>query len=378
MTEAHTPQSLPADIQATPTGLRLSGAWTLHGIAGLEKRLARLAPSPAGAVVIDAEALSALDTAGALMLVRLIQRFMHAGREARLTGLSPPRQALVNLVTERLLASATPPLPSARPNFLARLGEHTLRRLAGSFDLLAFTGEVAITLARLLLQPWRIRWRALFLNVETAGVDALPIVALLAFLMGVVIAYQGGQQLKYYGANIFIVELVTITMLREIAPLITAIIVAGRTGSAYTAELGTMKVTEEIDALRTIGIAPLELLVLPKMLALVIALPLLCMFADILSVFGGMVMAQFQLDVSFREFIDRVPQAVSLTSFLIGIGKAPLFAAVIALVGCYQGFQVRGGADSVGRQTTVSVVQAIFLVIVVDAVIAVALSALGL
>jgi phospholipid/cholesterol/gamma-HCH transport system permease protein len=167
-------------------------------------------------------------------------------------------------------------------------------------------------------------------------------------------------------------------MLRELAPLITAIIVAGRTGSAYTAQIGTMQVTEEVDALRTIGIPPMDLLVLPKLLALTVALPLLTVFADILSVFGGMVMARTLLDVSFGDFLDRFPQVVTPVSFLMGVGKAPVFAAIIALVGCYQGFRVRGGADSVGRQTTVSVVQSIFAVIAADALFSVILGGVGL
>ena len=167
-------------------------------------------------------------------------------------------------------------------------------------------------------------------------------------------------------------------MLRELAPLITAIIVAGRTGSAYTAQIGTMQITEEVDALRTIGIPPMDLLVLPKLLALTIALPLLTVFADALSVFGGMVMARALLEVSFSDFIDRFPLVVTPTSFLLGVGKAPVFAAIIALVGCYQGFQVRGGADSVGRHTTISVVQSIFLVIAADALFSVILGGVGL
>ncbi|MFO7640787.1 MAG: ABC transporter permease, partial [Candidatus Competibacteraceae bacterium] len=192
------------------------------------------------------------------------------------------------------------------------------------------------------------------------------------------IAYQGGEQLKFYGANIFIVELVALTLLRELAPLITAIIVAGRTGSSYTAQIGTMRITEEVDALRTIGIPPMDLLVLPKLLALIIALPLLTVFADIFSVFGGMIVARAFLEVSFTEFLDRFAQVVTLTSFLLGVGKAPVFAAIIALVGCYQGFQVRGGADSVGRHTTISVVQAIFLVIAANALFSVVLGGVGL
>jgi phospholipid/cholesterol/gamma-HCH transport system permease protein len=187
-----------------------------------------------------------------------------------------------------------------------------------------------------------------------------------------VIAYQGADQLQRFGANIFIADLVGLSMVRELSPLMTAIIVAGRSGSAYTAQIGTMKVTEEIDALRTIGISPTELLVLPKLIALIIALPLLTVFADITGLLGGMLMASSKLDVSYAMFIDRLGDAVHLSSFLTGIGKAPVFAAIIALVGCYQGFQVTGSADSVGRQTTVSVVQGIFLVILSDALFSIA------
>lgn len=167
-------------------------------------------------------------------------------------------------------------------------------------------------------------------------------------------------------------------MLREFAPLITAIIIAGRSGSAYAAQIGTMSVTEEIDAMQTLGIAPLELLVIPKILALMVAMPLLTAFADVLGVFGGMIMARTQLDVSFNEFLDRFVKAVSPTAYLIGICKAPVFAVIIAVVGCFQGFRTKGGADAVGRQTTRSVVQSIFLVIVADALFSIAFSALDL
>jgi phospholipid/cholesterol/gamma-HCH transport system permease protein len=226
--------------------------------------------------------------------------------------------------------------------------------------------------------PTRIRWRPVVFNISSAGLDALPIVGLLAFLMGVVVAYQGAGQLRTYGANIFVADLVGLSMLREFAPLITAIIVAGRSGSAYAAQIGTMVVTEEMDALRTIGIAPQELLVLPKLVALVIALPLLTVFADALGVAGGMLMAQVRLDVGYGEFLDRFIKAVAVRDYLIGVLKAPVFAAIIVVVGCFQGFRTQGGADGVGQQTTRSVVWSIFLVIVVDAVFSVALNALDL
>jgi phospholipid/cholesterol/gamma-HCH transport system permease protein len=199
----------------------------------------------------------------------------------------------------------------------------------------------------------------------------------LAFLMGVVIAYQAAVQLRPFGANIFIVDLVGISMVREIAPLVTAIVVAGRSGSAYTAQIGVMQVTEEVAALRTMGIAPLEILVLPKVFALVIALPLLTVLADALGVFGGMVIASTQLDVNFTDFLNRFEKAVSLTHYVIGVAKAPAFAIIIALVACAQGFQVRGSADSVGRHTTTSVVQSIFLVIVADAFFSILFSWFG-
>ena len=231
---------------------------------------------------------------------------------------------------------------------------------------------------RCVAHPARFRWRPILYDIRSAGFDALPIVGLLSFLLGIVVAYQGADQLRQYGANIFVADLVGLSMLREFAPLITAIIIAGRSGSAYAAQIGTMAVTEEIDAMRTLGIPPMELLVLPKVIALVIALPLLTVFADVLGVFGGMIMARAQLGVSFTEFLDRFVKAVSTTAYMIGIGKAPVFAAIIAVVGCFQGFRTKGGADSVGRQTTRSVVQSIFLVIVADALFSVAFSALDL
>jgi phospholipid/cholesterol/gamma-HCH transport system permease protein len=201
---------------------------------------------------------------------------------------------------------------------------------------------------------------------------------LTAFLLGVVVAYQGADQLKNYGANIYVVELVGYSMLREFGPLITAIIVAGRSGSAYAAQIGTMVVTDEIDALRTIDIDPIELLVIPKIVGLLIAMPLLTVFADITGVFGGMVMARSQLDISFYEFIDRFGREIHAKELLVGLGKSLVFAVIIAGVGCFQGFRTADSADSVGRQTTISVVQSIFLVIVVDALFSVVFNILNI
>ena len=366
-----------AAIRCEPDGCWCEGRWTLDGVETLDGLLSGLR-WPAGEVRLDGVGIQAIDTTGALRLLTVVAELEQAGRRVRLVNLREEHQALLDLVRERRASAGTISPPPEAQGRLEKLGQQTVFHAIRTLDFLAFVGEAAVALGRLALRPGRFRWRALFGNMETAGVHALPIIGLLAFMLGMVIAYQGGQQLEAYGANIFIVELVSLTMLRELAPLITAIIVAGRTGSAYTAQIGTMQVTEEVDALRTIGIPPMDLLVLPKLLALTVALPLLTVFADILSVFGGMVMARVLLDLSFSDFIDRFPQVVTPTSFLMGVGKAPVFAAIIALVGCYQGFLVRGGADSVGRQTTVSVVQSIFLVIAADALFSIILGGVGL
>jgi phospholipid/cholesterol/gamma-HCH transport system permease protein len=304
-------------------------------------------------------------------------RLQRSGREVELRGLRPEFDHLVRWVSE----DNTDGILAARPQprrFIDRLGRAAWSAWLNALSFLSFVGESTWVLVRLAANPRRIRWQAFFYNLKAGGLEAIPIVGLLSFLMGVVIAYQAAVQLRPYGAAVFIVEFVGISMLREIAPVITAIIVAGRSGSAYTAQIGTMKVTEEVDALRTMGIGPLELLVAPKVLALMLALPLLTAFADVTGVFGGMVIASSQLNVGFNVFLDRFKTVISPTNYLIGIGKAPVFAIIIAMIGCYQGLRVSGSAESVGRHTTVSVVQSIFLVIVFDAFFSILLSWMGI
>lgn len=346
-----------------------AGAWTMHGVVQFERQLEDLSRTAAGNLVVDGSAISTLDTVGAWLLHRTIRAFEQRGRNVTMHGLRPEFKGLLQLIASRSVMPEQVVL--AKRGLLANIGQRSWRGLSDISGMLSFIGENMLVLLRSLVQLRRIRWRVIFYNLQTAGFEALPIVGLLTFLLGVVIAYQGADQLQRFGANIFIADLVGLSMLRELSPLLTAIIVAGRSGSAYAAQIGTMKVTEEIDAVRTIGIGSAELLVLPKMLALIIALPLLTVYADVTGIFGGMLMARSKLDVSFDVFLHRLGEAVSLSSFLTGIGKAPVFAAIIALVGCYQGFQVSGSADSVGRQTTVSVVQSIFLVILADALFSV-------
>jgi phospholipid/cholesterol/gamma-HCH transport system permease protein len=371
----------PAALTEDPTqGLALSGFWTAFGLGPIEARLAALGKLAGPALVADCSQIVALDTAGAWVLQGLVLRLRGEGIAVQLRGLKPAFAWLLEAVaTERAAQAAAPaPAPAPARPALERIGRQTMATANEALGLLTFVGENAVALAGCVAHPSRWRGRSILYNLRSAGVDAVPIVALMSFMLGVVVAYQGADQLRQYGANIFVADLVGLSMLREFAPLITAIIIAGRSGSAYAAQIGTMAVNEEIDAMRTLGIAPLELLVLPKLFALMLAMPLLTVLSDVSGVFGGMLMARSQLDVGYGEFIDRFVKAVSPTAYLVGIGKAPVFAAIIAVVGCFQGFRAKGGADSVGRQTTRSVVQATFLVISVDGLFSVAFSALDI
>jgi phospholipid/cholesterol/gamma-HCH transport system permease protein len=349
----------------------LAGAWTRQGIADLARHMP---PPPAadGAVVVDGSALQAFDSAGAWLLRQWLGA---AAAQAQWQAWPPDWQALMQLAAS---SNVTPPAAADRGGLMRRVGLATLRGLDQARALLTFIGEAALSAAAVAARPRQLRWRSVLHHVQIGGFDALPIVLLMSFLLGVVVAYQGAGQLRHYGANIFVVELVGYAMLREFAPLMTAIIIAGRSGSSYAAQIGTMVVTEEVDAMRTLGIDPLQQLVLPRLLALAIALPLLTVAADVAGVFGGMVMARTQLDVGFPEFLDRFGRELRGSHLLVGLGKSLVFAAVIAVVGCFQGFRTRASADSVGRQTTLAVVQAIFLVIVVDAAFSVLFSRLDL
>ena len=365
------------EISRPDNVVRCGGSWVLKGISSLELRLTTLTWPEAKSLQFNVADIVALDTAGAWLLHRTIRRLEAGGCAVMLQGLKPQHEALLNAMKPVELfpdqVSATHQM-----NWLERLGSATWPHVQQLVWMLAFFGESIMVLIRSVANPSRIRWRPILYNLQHAGFNALPIVGLLGFLMGVVISYQGAGQLQRYGANIFIADLVGLSMLRELAPLMTAIIVAGRSGSAFAAQIGSMKMNEEIDALRTIGIVPMELLVLPKMLALIIALPLLTVFADIMGVLGGMVMAQSQLGVSYADFLDRFDDAIKLSVLLVGLGKAPVFAAIIAIVGCFQGFHVGNRSDSVGRQTTISVVQGIFLIIVADALFSVVFSWLNI
>ncbi len=374
------PVTSAAIVQPGPQQFLLSGHWTALGMGAIAVQLESLSLEPQSQAIADGAQIDALDTAGAWLLQKLLQRLHEHGSTVSLRGLRPEFTKLMEIVAQRTKEQSAHPdrHTVTDATWLGRIGHGAATTAEETMALLGFIGECAVSAAACIRHPTKLRWRPILFNIRSAGFDALPIVGLLSFLLGVVVAYQGADQLRQYGANIFVADLVGVSMLREFAPLITAIIIAGRSGSAYAAQIGTMAVTEEIDAMRTLGVAPIEVLVLPKVIAMVIAMPLLTVAADVLGVFGGMLSARAQLDVSFVEFIDRLAKAIGTTTYMVGIGKAPVFAAIIAVVGCFQGFRTKGGADSVGRQTTRAVVQSIFLVIVADALFSVAFSVLDI
>jgi len=368
-----TPPTSSIDFQQSGDTVRCSGSWVLKDISWLEKKINALNWPSATPIQFDVSAIQKLDTAGAWLILRTIHQLEEKGCVVTLQGQQGEHQALLTLIKPANFDIQAHRV-ERKENFLEIMGKVTWPHVRQLIEMLSFFGECTVVMLRSIAQPSRICWKPILYNLQHAGYSALPIVGLLAFLMGVVISFQGAGQLLRYGANIFIVDLVGLSILRELAPLMTAIIVAGRSGSAFAAQIGTMKVTEEIDALRTLGIAPIELLVLPKIIALIIALPLLTVYADVMGVLGGMVMAKSQLSVSFSDFIDRFDDAIKLSALVVGIGKAPVFAAIIAVVGCFQGFKVGNRSESVGIQTTISVVQSIFLIIVADAIFSVLFS----
>lgn len=352
--------------------LRGIGPWTLRHLPDLERAVALLPQPRSSELIFDAGHITAMDTGGAVVLHRTVTHLRQQGLQVSVEGLRAEFAELLRMVSANW--DRVESLPAAKPGWQEQLSRFLAERAQQAVKGLGFIGESTVGIWRLLKRPSLIRWRTLLRSLELDGFNALPITGLLSFLIGVVISYQGAEQLRKFGTNIFVVDLVGISLLREISPLIVAILIAGRSGSAYAAQIGTMKVTEELDAVQTLGLSPMQLLVLPRVFALMLTLPLLTVYADGLGVFGGMLIASNQLNVSFTEFVLRFEEAVAVRHFLIGIGKAPFFAMIIALVGCYQGFQIRGGVDDVGRHTTTSVVQSIFLVIVFDALCSILLS----
>jgi len=366
--------------------LTATGEWLVETAAELDRRLRDLQMPKGKRVTIEAGGIARCDTAGAWLLLRTEQELAAGGNTVDIRNLRPSFSPLLEQVRAGArVAPAAHPRPAHHTiaGFLARIGLISVGLIARGCSILGFFGLVCMTVSGLALHPRRIRVTAIVAQMELTGVNALPIVGMLSFLIGIVIAYQGADQLRRFGfgAEIYTVDLLAVGILRELGVLMTAIIMAGRSGSAFTAQIGTMQVNEEIDAMRTIGLDPVEVLVIPRLLALLLTLPMLTLYANFMGLLGGCLMSFGALDITIPQFFRRLQSALtdySAWTFWIGLLKAPFFGSIIALIGCYEGLQVARSAESVGRLTTLSVVEAIFLVIVADAAFSVFFSILNI
>jgi phospholipid/cholesterol/gamma-HCH transport system permease protein len=359
--------------------LALGGSWTIGESARLDRELKDIKPA-GGTIEIDASQVSRMDSTGAWLLLRTRRALESAGAKiSRFTLPELYQPLLENLDQERKPEPHKSRIPSGFRGRLYKIGRATVHASHQAVSMLGYLGRVTVETGEAITKPkHNLRIAAMFHQVEETGINALPIVGLLAFLIGVVLAYQGADQLKRFSAEIFTINLLGVGILREIGGLITAIIVAGRSGSAFTAHIGTMRVNEEIDAMQTMGLNTVDMLVLPRIVGLVIALPLLTFYSDIMGLIGGAMMCYFQLNITIPVFLRQLNDAVTVNTLMVGLIKAPVFAFVIALVGCYEGFQVERNAASVGLLTTRSVVESVFLVIVLDAAFSVMFSVLGI
>ncbi len=349
---------------ADPSKVRLAGQWTLATALQVAERLREM---PAAARRIDATGISRIDSAGVLQLLR------HAARHdipAEDLQFRDEHQALVSTIED-----VADDRPKKKRDYgfvaaLARLGYRVQDNAKEMLALVSFIGENLVKLLRIVREPRRLRVTATVFHMEQVGLDAVPLVILLSYLVGAVIAFLGSTILRDFGAEIYVVELVSIAFLREFAVLLTAIVLAGRTASAFTAQIGAMKSREEIDAIRTLGLDPIDLLVIPRLLALLITLPLLTFIAMMAGLAGGVTVGAFDLGIPPQMYLARMHDTLEIRHFYVGMAKAPVFALIIGLIGCLEGLQVEGTAQSVGERTTSSVVQAISLVIILDAMAA--------
>ncbi|MCC8362577.1 ABC transporter permease [Lysobacter sp. A6] len=361
MRDASRPPSLATDGSMR---LQLQGNWTLVHAGAMAEQL-RIAPD--GVDAVDASEIESLDSAGVLLLLRFARR---RGLDLDSFHFREDQQSLVAAIED--VADDRPPKKREYgvSAALARLGFAVHDNYKEILALIGFLGENLMKFGRMLAQPRRFRLTSTVYHMEQVGLDAVPLVFLLSYLVGAVIAFLGANILRDFGAEIYVVELVSVAFLREFAVLLTAIILAGRTASAFTAQIGAMQSREEVDAIRTLGMDPIDLLVLPRVIALLVMLPLLTFIAMIAGLLGGLSVGAFSLDIAPQAWLSRLEETIEVRHFLVGLSKAPLFAAVIALIGCLEGLQVEGTAQSVGERTTSSVVQTISLVIVIDAIMA--------
>ncbi len=372
-----TQAKITIDKDNTTLHICSSGLWSHQSINPIYQQLKQFKISNTiSSINWDFSAVEKLDTAGIMVIIEFMRRFDPSKVTFTYTGMQADQQRLFLFYRKNYIN--TPPIKDPTKTFFYHLGKGFTEFFRGFLIFSHFVGFSLYQLWLTIRHPSLFRLRSTLKQLDISGFRALPIVGLTSFLVGLVIAYQSAEQLKQFGANIFIVEMVSIAVFRELAPLISAIVIAGRSASAFTAEIGIMKITEEIDAMKTMGFEPHRFLVLPRVLGLMLSMPLIVFFADMMGMFGGMLIAQGQLGLTFAEFIARMHTEVDLKHIMIGLIKAPFFGIIIASIGCFRGFQVSGSTDSVGHYTTISVVNASFWVIAINALISVVLTEVGI
>ncbi len=367
------------EIRTSGSGLEfcLLGDWTLENISTISQELPReSAFPPTGSVVANGGRLGKIDTAGAMLLLEVLGRGTSV-QEIELREFSDSHASIYQLALQSV-AKPSPIKRSKNQGFLTQLGIGSVDAFRAGQSILSFIGLTFVELLRALCHPRSLRLKELSVQIEECGLNAVPIVCLVNFLIGIVIAYLSGVQLEYYGANIFVVDGVALAVVRELSPILVAIIAAGRSGSAFTAQIGAMKLNEEVDAIATLGLSPIRVLVMPRILALIIVMPILVFFGDIAGILGGLLIADIRLGVTGATFIDRLQFALTLTHVFAGLAKAPFFAFFIGTIGCRMGLGVENNAKSVGENTTGTVVRSIVVVILLNAAFAVMYSELGI
>ena len=350
------------------TILRVSGDWTVRTVQFVDDELRELEGQ--GALVLDASALGSLDTAGAFVIDRTLRQLSE--EPARIEGDHANAENLigqVHAVTD--VEEPKRPPHGGLVDMLERTGRGFMNLLSEAKDTLAFLGETLVTTFRLVLTPWKLRWTSIVSVMEEAGLDAMPIIAFLSFFVGMVVAFIGATTLRDLGSEIFVVELIGFAMLRALGVIMTGIVMAGRTNSSFTAQIGTMKMRQEIDAMQTLGLKPMDVLVAPRIIAMVVTTPVLTFVSTLAGIAGGVIVGWLALDINPALFLDRLQSNVPLDQFWVGMSKAPVFGFVVALIACRQGLNVGGSVQSLGSKTTTSVVQAIFSIIVIDALFAI-------
>lgn len=359
--------------------LTFSGPLTVHSLNKVESPLSSAVSNASGQVKIDLSNVTRLDTAGALLVNLAAERIRASGLDCDITGGNEDHAKLLEKSVpgkkDKEKKAKKPPFFLAIPN---ALGKALCNQVETLGQLVGFMGQFLVVVSKLLLQPHRMRWTSLIFHMEQTGVRAVPIVALLTFLIGMVVAYMSAGQLSRFGVQVFAVKLLEVTVLREMAVLITAIVVAGRSSSSFTAQIGAMVANEEVAAMRSMGLDPNVLLVVPRVTALMLCLPMLVFVADISALFGGATAIWYTMDMDLQSFISEFHSVSELKNLIVGIVKTPFFAMAIGLVGCFQGFRATSSAESVGFLTTVSVVQAIFIVILLDALFAIFFTTIGI